>query len=175
MYSCDFSRSDGAGRATTRNTRGLTRSVMALIVPPLPAASRPSKITTTRSPFSLTQSCNAHSSTCSLRSAFSYSLRVIGLPRSWLSMRIGDHGGRPVTGGHSQRFGHTPCVVEGAVGPYERLQSGAGRRRRRALQGDIFQQRRAPGLAFGAKLFRGVGDRFEDGLIRRRLGSLRGL
>ena len=42
MYICDFSRSVGAGRATTRNTRGLTRSVMALIVPPLPAPSRPS-------------------------------------------------------------------------------------------------------------------------------------
>ena len=37
-----FSRSVGAGRATTRNTRGLTLSVMALIVPPLPAPSRPS-------------------------------------------------------------------------------------------------------------------------------------
>jgi hypothetical protein len=31
---------------TTRNTRGLTRSVIALIVPPLPAASRPSKTMT---------------------------------------------------------------------------------------------------------------------------------
>ena len=38
-----FSRSLGAGKATTRNTRGLTRSVMALIVPPFPAPSRPSK------------------------------------------------------------------------------------------------------------------------------------
>ena len=42
MYICDFSRSVGAGRATTLNTRGLTRSVMRLIVPPLPAVSRPS-------------------------------------------------------------------------------------------------------------------------------------
>ena len=33
----------GAGSATTRNTRGLTREVMRLIVPPLPAVSRPSK------------------------------------------------------------------------------------------------------------------------------------
>src|SRR5271169_5617488 len=89
-YNCDFSRSDGAGSATTRNTRGLTRSVIALIVPPFPAASRPSKITTTRKPCCLTQSCSAHSSTCSLRSAFSYSLRFIGsltvlidLARSW--------------------------------------------------------------------------------------------
>ena len=38
-----FSRSVGAGSAITRNTRGLTRSVIALIVPPLPAPSRPSK------------------------------------------------------------------------------------------------------------------------------------
>ena len=38
-----FWRSDGAGSATTRNTRGLDRSVIALIVPPFPAASRPSK------------------------------------------------------------------------------------------------------------------------------------
>src|ERR1700736_1378601 len=78
MYICVFSRSDGDANATTRNTRGLTRSVIALIVPPFPAASRPSKITTTREPLCLTQSCNAQSSTCSLRSAFSYSLRFIG-------------------------------------------------------------------------------------------------
>ena len=43
MYICVFSRSEGAGSATTRNTRGLTRSVSARIVPPLPAVSRPSK------------------------------------------------------------------------------------------------------------------------------------
>jgi hypothetical protein len=38
-------RSEGAGSATTRKTRGLTRSVMVLIVPPLPPASRPSNRT----------------------------------------------------------------------------------------------------------------------------------
>ena len=37
MYICDFSRSDGAGSATSRKTRGLTRSVRARMVPPLPA------------------------------------------------------------------------------------------------------------------------------------------
>ena len=41
-YICDFSRSVGAESATTLNTRGLTRSVIRLIVPPLPAVSRPS-------------------------------------------------------------------------------------------------------------------------------------
>ena len=46
-----FSRSFGAGSATTRQTRGLSRCVMRLIAPPLPAASRPSKITTTLSFF----------------------------------------------------------------------------------------------------------------------------
>ena len=50
MYICDRSRSVGAGRATTRNTRGLTRSVIALIVPPLPAVSRPSKTMQTFAP-----------------------------------------------------------------------------------------------------------------------------
>ena len=42
------------------------------MVPPLPAASRPSKITMTRGPFSLTQSCSAHSLACSRASSFSY-------------------------------------------------------------------------------------------------------
>src|SRR5262245_3786501 len=51
---------------------------MALITPPLPAASRPSKTMTTRCWCALTQSCSAHSSTCSARSSLSYSLRLIG-------------------------------------------------------------------------------------------------
>src|SRR5215475_14079492 len=54
MYSCDFCRSVGAGRATTRNTRGLTRSVIALMVPPLPAPSRPSNTIMIRRPSALT-------------------------------------------------------------------------------------------------------------------------
>src|SRR6476660_9271318 len=44
-------------KRTTRKTRGLTRSVIALMVPPLPAASRPSKMMMTRRPFCLTHSC----------------------------------------------------------------------------------------------------------------------
>ena len=56
MYICDFSRSLGAGSATTRNTRGLTRSVIALIVPPLPAVSRPSKTMHTFAPLAFTHS-----------------------------------------------------------------------------------------------------------------------
>ena len=44
------SRSEGAGKATRPNARGLTRSVIARIIPPLPAASRPSKSMTTRTP-----------------------------------------------------------------------------------------------------------------------------
>src|SRR6186997_1683081 len=44
------------------------------MVPPLPAASRPSKITITRSPFSFTQSCRAHSLPCSRVSSFTYCL-----------------------------------------------------------------------------------------------------
>src|SRR5437660_3763172 len=72
MYICDFSRSEGAGSATTRNTRGLTRSVIALIVPPLPAPSRPSKITQTLRPAFCTHCCSLTSSTCRALSALSY-------------------------------------------------------------------------------------------------------
>src|SRR5678816_1786432 len=79
MYIWLFSRSDGAGRATLRKTRGLTRSVIALIVPPLPAASRPSKTTMTRRPFSFTHSCSAHILPCDLAISVSYCLRLGGL------------------------------------------------------------------------------------------------
>ena len=76
-YICDRSRSVGEGRATTRNTRGLTRSVIALIVPPLPAVSRPSKTTQILAPDDFTHSCSATSSACSVRSSASYALRFI--------------------------------------------------------------------------------------------------
>src|SRR5688572_28952640 len=80
MYIWLFSRSVGAGRAITRKTRGLTRSVMALIVPPLPAPSRPSKMTQTLRPLCLTHSCSLTSSTCSFFSSFSYSLSLSSGP-----------------------------------------------------------------------------------------------
>ena len=48
-----------------------------LIVPPLPAASRPSKTMTIRAPVSLTQVCSFSSSICSSRLVVSYSRRVI--------------------------------------------------------------------------------------------------
>jgi hypothetical protein len=44
------SRSVGLGNATTLTVRGLVRSVIRLMTPPLPAEPRPSKITRTRSP-----------------------------------------------------------------------------------------------------------------------------
>ena len=76
-YICDFSRSVGAGSATTRNTRGLTRSVIRLIVPPLPAVSRPSNTMQILAPVAFTHSCIATSSPWSLRISASYSLRFI--------------------------------------------------------------------------------------------------
>ena len=79
MYICDFSRSVGAGSATTLNTRGLTREVMRLIVPPLPAVSRPSNTMQIFAPVALTHSCIATSSPCSTRSSASYGLRFIFL------------------------------------------------------------------------------------------------
>jgi len=84
MYICDRSRSEGAGSAMSRNTRGLTRSVMARIVPPFPAASRPSKTMITRRPLCFTQAWSLHNSACSLRNAFSYFLRLSFLPPSGL-------------------------------------------------------------------------------------------
>jgi hypothetical protein len=77
MYIWDFSRSVGAGRATTRNTRGLTRSVIRLIVPPFPAVSRPSNTMQSLAPVALTHSCMATSSPCRRRISPSYSLRFI--------------------------------------------------------------------------------------------------
>src|SRR5690349_4474281 len=77
MYISDFSRSVGVGKATTRKTRGLTRSTMRLMVPPLPAASRPSKTMITRNPSCTTRRCNFTSSTCSFSSSRSNSLFFI--------------------------------------------------------------------------------------------------
>src|SRR3954471_23902283 len=77
MYIWDFSRSVGDGSATTRNTRGLTRPVIALIVPPLPALSRPSNKMHTLLPDAFTHSWRATSSACSRLSSVSYSLRFI--------------------------------------------------------------------------------------------------
>src|SRR5262245_27504890 len=82
MYIWLFSRSVGAGNATTRNTRGLTRSVIALIVPPLPAPSRPSKTTQTLSPLWRTHCWSLTSSTWSFSSSSSYFLRLSFLPGS---------------------------------------------------------------------------------------------
>ena len=94
MYICDFSRSVGAGSATTRNTRGLTRSVIRLIVPPLPAVSRPSKTMQIFAPVALTHSCMATSSPCSRRISRSYSLRFI-LPASTCGRRLASPRARP--------------------------------------------------------------------------------
>src|SRR5688572_10378730 len=86
MYIWLFSRSVGAGSATTRNTRGLTRSLIALMVPPLPAPSRPSNTTQTLRPLCFTHSCSRTSSPCSRSSSFSYSLRFIGSASGFIAL-----------------------------------------------------------------------------------------
>ena len=58
-YHCPRSRSVGVGRAVTRQNRGLRGSEIRLIVPPLPAASLPSKRMTTLWPLSRIQSSNS--------------------------------------------------------------------------------------------------------------------
>ena len=59
-----------AGRRRERRA-GSPAAVIALISPPLPAASRPSRTMMIRSPVVFTQSCRWQSSTCSLSSSFS--------------------------------------------------------------------------------------------------------
>ena len=70
-YHWDCSRSVGAGRAVIPAIRGLRYSVTRLIVLPLPAASLPSKITTSRAPSVRTHSCSFTSSPWSRNSSFS--------------------------------------------------------------------------------------------------------
>ena len=57
--------------ATVLTTRGFVFSAMRLIVPPLPAVSRPSKMTITRMPLWMTHSCMRTNSVCSRASSFS--------------------------------------------------------------------------------------------------------
>ena len=64
-YHWEVWRSVGFGSATCLVIRGFVCSVIRLIVPPLPAASRPSKITTTRAPVSATHCSIFTSSSCS--------------------------------------------------------------------------------------------------------------
>ncbi len=66
-YHWERSRSVGAGSATMRADRGLRYSAILLMTPPLPAASRPSKTTTTRSPSWRTDSLSLTSSACRSR------------------------------------------------------------------------------------------------------------
>jgi hypothetical protein len=64
----------GLARATTLTFLGLRKAVIRLIVPPLPAASRPSKMARIRSPFSFMNFCSFISSICSFFSSISYSI-----------------------------------------------------------------------------------------------------
>ena len=76
-YHWPCSRSDGLLSATVRADLGSRCSVKRLMVPPLPAASRPSKTTTFLSPWSWPQYWNFSSSTCSRYFSSSYSSRDI--------------------------------------------------------------------------------------------------
>jgi len=62
MYTCDFCRFVGVGRATCLSTRGLVRSLIRRIVPPLPPESSPSNTIHTFAPEDSTHSCIATSS-----------------------------------------------------------------------------------------------------------------
>ena len=77
MYICELTRASGAGSAMCLKTRGLVRSVIRRIVPPLPAESTPSNTTQTRAPVVLTHSCMATSSPWRILICRSYSFRFI--------------------------------------------------------------------------------------------------
>ena len=77
MYICDLTRSSGAGSAMCLNTRGLVRSVIRRIVPPLPALSTPSNTTQILAPVALTHSCIATSSPWRILISRSYAFRFI--------------------------------------------------------------------------------------------------
>ena len=66
-YHWVFSRSVGFSSATMRAPRGFRCSMKRLIVPPLPAASRPSNTITSRCPDRFTQYCSLSNSICSSR------------------------------------------------------------------------------------------------------------
>ena len=70
-YHWPASRDVGAGNASMRHVRGLRYWVMRLMAEPLPAASRPSMITTRRAPVSTTHCCISTSSACRRLSSFS--------------------------------------------------------------------------------------------------------
>src|SRR5215468_4237768 len=126
MYICDFSRSEGAGSANVRNTRGLTRSVIARIVPPLPAPSRPSNTTIARSPLCLTHSWSLQSSACRRRSSPSYSLRFIrGVPftDSTLAICHTSLAGRPFS--YEATSGVQPASARARLEPADRVPRGA--------------------------------------------------
>src|SRR5581483_3504681 len=105
------SRSLGVGSATTRQYRGLSSSVMRLIVPPLPAVSRPSKTTTSRSPRWWIHSCMNSSSIWSRSSSASYSLTDSTAARSWTlstSMSGSSPRGGPASRGEGHQTGAEP-------------------------------------------------------------------
>ena len=66
-------------------------------------------------------------------------------------------------------------MVQGGVGPRERVETGARCRRRHALQGHVFQYPVADGLAFGTELFRRIFEGLEHGRSGLRLRLFRGV
>ena len=82
---------------------------------------------------------------------------------------------RLFAGGDPRRLRETPCVVESAISPGQRIEEGARRGHRHALPGNVLQRPLALGRGFGAEPFRGILQLCDDRRIGCRCGVLRGI
>src|SRR5262245_27238941 len=123
---------------------------MALIVPPFPAPSRPSKMMTTRSPFSLTYCWRWQSRTCSFCSVFSYFFRFISVSHGVNGSRV-DGASDP-----SREAANLLDVIESSCGGDEIELHGsfAGRLDHPELRRELRRPDTPPHVGFGRPQFR---------------------
>src|SRR4029077_16838568 len=123
-YHSVSSRSLGLPGATIRTSRGLKCAAMRFMVPSLPAASRPSRITSTLRPRSMTCRCSLTSSICRRRNSRAYcflstfgmgSIRLF-IVRTPVSART--HSCRlRADGSGLRREGRRPSMTKSSSGP----------------------------------------------------------
>src|SRR6266853_2498656 len=139
-YHSVSSRSLGLPGATIRTSRGLKCAAMRFIVPSLPAASRPSRITSTLRPRALTCRCSLTRSICRRRNSRAYSflpsLRVDSIRLLILGAPI-----RPAALlSHARRWFRLAAPGKEALDDEVEAATSGGHREQRPLPG---QRRRA--------------------------------